>query len=200
MESVHRFDALLDSLTARDDPAFQLEKFRRREGLPIDVALGSGNAKLHPNRLEGDDLVGEGRIAVAFFRRLALVSGSDLRFDTVFEVARPDARRALRKWNVPFNWGAVAGVDGSELLVPYRFGPLCHDPGHGVDVLLPIRPDGRYRVTQPRDDDHSNTSPGPEHCDAARHLFGNSAYARCEVHLDRTTGRKRILVYQGPTT
>jgi len=97
------------------------------------------------------------------------------------------AGEVVREWAAPVE-PRVFGVSGEELWI--------RNPDlQGKTDYLAIRPDGAFRAF----DGELEASAVVLQCPPLRD-FGESAYLRCWLHRDRSSGQERRLAYQGPCT
>jgi hypothetical protein len=102
-----------------------------------------------------------------------------------------DARgEVVSEWPLTLN-GVVAGIDGDRLLVPFRFWPDRSTP----IPALAITSSGALSIVAVVPQLDTETFPCPSIT-----AFGNSAYLRCMILVDRSSNAERRIAYQLPCT
>jgi hypothetical protein len=93
-------------------------------------------------------------------------------------------------WPIPV-YSEVAGVDGDRLLVPLRFWP---DASAQVPAMA-ISPTGALSIVAIVPEASAEIFPCP-----TIGSFGDSAYLRCVIYLDRSSRERRRIAYELPCT
>lgn len=185
---LQHWNAFLSRGLDRDRPAApQLEDYRRRHGLPLSLWPGLEADSWRSASLE---IASHPCLAAAtlFLERIP-PTRSDRYLQPEWVTETDEQGRTLRQWPAPMDaW--VAGIEGEELLVPQIYSSEEAE----VEVLLAIRPNGKYRVTPMRDD---VSEPTPAECRFSRSETETRA---CWEVRDATDGKVRYLAYEGPCT
>jgi hypothetical protein len=171
-----------------------LQGYLEKSGLPVAYGAPSKIKRYRDYALVDDP---GGTRAIMFTKRIMVDPTSGLNLDEVYEVSSPEAKKAVRSWKVPYNGNGVAAIEGEELRYPAAAGPLCTEkPVSPLEYTLAIKPSGYIRV-MPKAEGEGKAV---EDCPAAKALFTNSAFAKCEEFTDLKTKKKRILVFNSPMT
>lgn len=184
---LQHWDAFLSRGLDRERPfAPQLEEYRRRHGLPLSLWPGLEADSWRNASLE---IASHPCLATAtlFLERIPAAK-SDRYLQPEWVTETDDQGHTIRQWPAPMDaW--VAGIEGEELLVPQSFASAEAE----VEVLLAIRPGGKYRVTAARD----LSEPQSAECRFPRSETETRA---CYEIRDAAEGTVRYLAYEGPCT
>jgi hypothetical protein len=192
-KSVEDWDHMLQSKDR--DLLERVDRFRRASGLPLTF-WPAENAK------PGEEVVtfawsGCGDLHVSFVKEIPK-PGNDRRLepDIAFELDQTDA--IINRWTLPAN-GLLNGIQGNELLVPYRiysFVGTSDSATTNDTVYLAVSLDGHFRVLS-----WNNVYTEPQEIDCPEIKdFAGSAFTKCSIFRDRLTGADRRFAYQRPCT
>lgn len=127
-----------------------------------------------------------GTVAYARVTRVSSLDDSEVLVPE--RVVEFDAAGAVvREWPTPVE-PFVLALDGAELLIRNP------DPDHETEYIA-IRPDGAFRAF----DSELERRAAPLACPALP-VFGKTAYLRCWLFQDGSSGEDRRIAYQGPCT
>lgn len=188
------YDALFSNISKAKDPLADFNTYREAHGL-VQVVAPSSEVKGFPDRLEMDSP--GGIIVGIFLKKLEVPAKSGLNFDTVYEVANVNSKKALREWNLPYGSNGPDGVDGNALFYKDTLMAICSERSYHATVRVDV--DRSYELVK-IDLPERTKQIAPGRCKAARHLFKDSAYATCSEIVDMKTKRKRVFVWQMPMT
>lgn len=189
------YDKMILDLPKAADANKALNQYLAKSGLPVTVATEEEKeTKGYSDFVESDSP--GGAVAMIFLKTMRANAKSNVELDLVYEVSEPNATKALRTWQVPYNEGSIVGIEGDELIYQTTLNTICSKSESSRQIAYAIKPDGKFRVINTREDDSKDV----EKCKAKDELFKASDYAACKEWPDAKTKKKHILVFEYPMT
>lgn len=185
------YDQFLRSLTADADPNTKLNEYIHQHGLLFQLKSSSGTVQGYDNYLVAEGA--SGLNVGLFLKYMRVMAFSNIAFDKVYEVEKPDSKRALMIWNVPFGFHGPAAVEAFNLLYVESLVGVC-TPDLNRKVTLAVSNEGIYKATA-RDDFPAPTPIDEIQCKAQRTLFKLSPTATCAKFKDLKSKKTRILIW-----
>ncbi len=183
------YNKFIMSLQSEKNPLKMINKRIKSSGLLMDAYINEKLVKNYPSSFVDDSISGSRRM---FLKSTKLPPG--LSNDILYEVATPDAKKAIRTWQIPANQ-TFQGILGNEIIHQSYLSTPCSQINR--DVLLAISPNGKFRaITEMK---------LPEikygiNCPAVKILFRGSEFGTCAELIDANSKKKRIIVFQSPMT
>lgn len=180
---------LMRDVVHSKNPISTLSSFKENSGLFLGFWSGP-DAEKHPEyskKLEPHHACG-GNVIYDFIKSIPKQDDPYFNPDKVVEIT--STGKVLREWGIPVD-RYVAAIQNNMIIVPMFYS----DEGAQVQFSILIKPDGEYNIGP------ASEFPAPISiaCPQSK-LFEGSAYKRCWEHKDVITGKKRILMYEGPCT
>lgn len=182
------YDKFLESIPS--DGTDKINAYIRSHGLLIQLYSNSGDVRGHNDYLQSEGASGP-NVGV-FLKFMRVTISSNVVFDHIFEVERPDSKKPVHKWNVPYGSKPPVGVRAYNVVYPETLTGICED--YKRQIYLAVSEEGNYRATDR--DEFPEMRPIPQaECPAQRAFFHDSQTAACGEFKDLTSGKTRILVW-----
>lgn len=186
------YDKFLESIPP--DGTDKINDYIRSHGLLIQLYSNTGEVRGHSNYLQSEDTSGAN--VGLFLKFMRATRSSNVVFDHIFEVEKPDSKKPIHKWNIPYGSQAPVGVRAYNVIYPETLRGICQD--FKRQVYLSVSEEGNYKAIDR--EEFPAIKPIPEaECPAQHTFFHDSKTAACGKFKDLTSGKTKILIWDAST-